>query len=301
MRIEQIYYLVEVYKTRNISIAAENLFITQPAISKSLKNLEKELGVKLLVNSRYGVEFTAEGEAIVKECEGLLNYWYSFENNIHTYLNKDMAESSGQLTIYSTPNIAATILPEIMRDFVKKYCAINLTVIIQSYGAAIDAILKGTCDVALMAYPLDQHAQEDIVIRNILTSQLYVLMDENHPLRNKKSLAIHDIIDYRYVSLSGLDCLTDDSAEDLIYLEQRKNTIHSNDINFVVPFLVGSEYIAIASDLMRFHPVVIEKKIKMIPFRSDRKTSIDAIYLRKNENNQAIKAFLSALPNMMPN
>ena len=62
MRIEQLLYLSEIAKTHSISIAANNLFVSQPAISTAIKKLEEELDVTLFSRSKNGVFLTPIGE-----------------------------------------------------------------------------------------------------------------------------------------------------------------------------------------------------------------------------------------------
>lgn len=61
--------LVTLYKTKSISKAAEQLFITQPALTKRIQALERELGLTLVTRTRQGCSFTQDGEQIVKKAE----------------------------------------------------------------------------------------------------------------------------------------------------------------------------------------------------------------------------------------
>ena len=65
MRLEQLQYVVEIDKTRSISKAAKNLYITQPSISAAISALEKELNIKIFERTKNGVDPTPEGEKIV--------------------------------------------------------------------------------------------------------------------------------------------------------------------------------------------------------------------------------------------
>ena len=62
---QALYYLLEVSAARSFSLAAEKLHMTRPALSTSIKNLEKELGFPLLNRSHEGVTLTPQGEAVV--------------------------------------------------------------------------------------------------------------------------------------------------------------------------------------------------------------------------------------------
>ena len=67
MRLEQINYFVQIVKCGSISRAAEVLFMSQPALSSTMRDFENELGVQLLVRSSKGVSPTEAGERIYQE------------------------------------------------------------------------------------------------------------------------------------------------------------------------------------------------------------------------------------------
>lgn len=73
IKTEQLYYLTELDKTRSFHRCADALFISQPAISRSIKNLEKELDVTLLERSSAGVVPTAVGEKIIQKSNAILS------------------------------------------------------------------------------------------------------------------------------------------------------------------------------------------------------------------------------------
>ena len=64
----------ELYKTRNITKAANNLFIAQPTLTKRLQYIEDELGITLIIRSARGLIFTPEGEYIAKQAQKYLRF-----------------------------------------------------------------------------------------------------------------------------------------------------------------------------------------------------------------------------------
>ena len=66
MRFEQLHCLQEIARTGSITSAAKNLFISQQAVSNSVKQLEEELGVQLMIRSATGISLTAEGKEAVE-------------------------------------------------------------------------------------------------------------------------------------------------------------------------------------------------------------------------------------------
>lgn len=66
-------YFYEVVNTKNITKASENLCVSQPAITKAIKDLENELNVKLLLRSKKGVTPTTEGEILYEHIKDMFN------------------------------------------------------------------------------------------------------------------------------------------------------------------------------------------------------------------------------------
>lgn len=73
MKIEQLKQIVALSKTRSISEAAANLYISQPNLSISIRNLEEELGTQLLIRSNRGVILTTQGERIAEYAQSILS------------------------------------------------------------------------------------------------------------------------------------------------------------------------------------------------------------------------------------
>lgn len=74
MNLIQIEYFVEVARLLSFTKAAEMLHISQPALSKQIMLLEKELGVKLMDRDQRGVKLTLSGKVLLEECEKLQNH-----------------------------------------------------------------------------------------------------------------------------------------------------------------------------------------------------------------------------------
>ena len=72
MRLEHLQYFCEVARTESINEASKNLFMTQPALTAALNNLEKELGFRLLIRSHNGVRLTDSGRKLRDDCEKIL-------------------------------------------------------------------------------------------------------------------------------------------------------------------------------------------------------------------------------------
>ena len=81
-------YVLEVYKTGNFSRAAENLYISQPSLSASIRRLEKQIGEPLFDRSTHPVRLTPCGEAYIRTAQTIVAAEKNFENKIKKYLDE---------------------------------------------------------------------------------------------------------------------------------------------------------------------------------------------------------------------
>ena len=106
-----------VAEEKNVTKAAERLFISQPALSYRLKNLEKELGAAILIRTANGVSFTQQGEHLLKYANDMLRQFTRLKESI-----QNMSDTvQGTLRLGASAVIAHYELPTILRDFLALY------------------------------------------------------------------------------------------------------------------------------------------------------------------------------------
>jgi DNA-binding transcriptional LysR family regulator len=102
------------HETGNITKASELLFISQPALSKRIRNLEEEFGVKLLLRSARGVEFTSEGEHVAAYAVEMLNRLQEAKDTVQ---NMGVLRTKGMIRIGAPNRFAHRVLPGLIRVF----------------------------------------------------------------------------------------------------------------------------------------------------------------------------------------
>jgi len=115
-------YIYEVYKEQSFSKAAQNLYISQPALSASIKKIEKRLGCSIFDRSSNPVRLTEAGTEYVKAIEKIMD----IENRFENYLNNLNQLKTGRLSIGASNVFASFILPEIITKFTAKYPLIKI-------------------------------------------------------------------------------------------------------------------------------------------------------------------------------
>ena len=106
-----LYYLIKINVYQSISLAAENLHISQPALSQAIKNLEKNLNLTLLNRTYRGVNLTEDGKKVVELAQKAFSYFEEIENLALAKQNAAANDSFwDNLTIYANPAYQRLIL-----------------------------------------------------------------------------------------------------------------------------------------------------------------------------------------------
>ena len=122
---EKDFELLEVLdETRNITHAADKLYMTQSALSKRIKSMEQELGVEILLRSRQGIRFTPAGEKVLEHSRAALKQMEQLRRG----LDAMQGEVCGTLKAGVSVNFSYYRLPEVLTEYPKKYPRVRLDI-----------------------------------------------------------------------------------------------------------------------------------------------------------------------------
>ena len=134
-------------KCKNISRAAEILFVSQPAVSKSIKTLESHLNLKLFVRSSKGVALTPEGEILFKHIENAFDEFSLGEQIIKKLKNKEL----GNINIGVSTTIGKSYFLPKFHHFTKKYSDFKVKIINRSTLDTIKLVKEEKLDLGIIA------------------------------------------------------------------------------------------------------------------------------------------------------
>ena len=143
----KIFY--EVAKAGNISKAAKELYISQPAISKAISKLEDSLNVTLFTRSSRGVHMTPEGEILFRHAETAFQALNSGEEE----LKRIREFNIGHLRIGVSNTLCKYILLPYLKKFIEQYPHIKITIEGQATARTISMLEQHTLDIGLVAEP----------------------------------------------------------------------------------------------------------------------------------------------------
>ena len=133
-------------ETRNVTAAAERLYMTQSALSKRIKALEQELDCELLVRSRRGVTFTPAGEMALAHAQLAERELMLLRRNISAYAD----EVTGTLRAGFSVNYAASQLPYVLAQYRASYPRVRLNVHTGQSAALFGQLANGMLDIAVV-------------------------------------------------------------------------------------------------------------------------------------------------------
>jgi len=175
----------EVANSKSISKGAQNLMISQPAVTQSIQTLENELGGKLFIRTPKGVILTNEGEELYKYIKEGMTYFINGTNKFMSLKSLD----NGILNIGSTTIISENYL----MPYLKKFHELYPNIIINITNDLTDNLLKnlrnGTLDIVIMAIP--KYNIKDLQIKKI--SELTDIFVGSQKYKDKDYKSLEDL------------------------------------------------------------------------------------------------------------
>lgn len=142
----------------NISLAAKELFISQPAISKAISKLESNLGCVLFTRNSRGVKLTLEGELLYKQLDTAFHAISLGEET----LKRNGELGVGELSIGVSSTLCKYVLLPYLKDFVRKNPYVKVSISCQSTNETIEALENGTLDIGIVG-ETDRMEQLDFI------------------------------------------------------------------------------------------------------------------------------------------
>ncbi len=191
-------YIYEVYKERSFSLAAKNLFITQPALSASVKKVEKQLGITIFDRTTSPIMLTEEGKVYIETIERIKNIESEMKNKF-----SDMSElKTGTIKISGENFVSSFIIPKIISEFKRKYPGINVE-LTESNSPDLRQLLTNDSIDLLIAHDFDKNLYEaKALFEETLLLAVPEGFKENKKLRSH-AFTREDIIQNKHLKTNG--------------------------------------------------------------------------------------------------
>ncbi|GGJ98763.1 putative HTH-type transcriptional regulator YwbI [Lentibacillus kapialis] len=182
MDIRQLTCFSEVARQKNVTRAAETLHISQPSLSKTIKNLERELDAPLFDRSTHQLKLTDAGKAFLISARKVLD---SFEN-LTSEMEDVMDVKKGEIKIGIPPIIGAAFFAPYISRYKETYPSIDLLLTEVGSKTIRQGVSEGELDIGLICNT--PASEENLATIQLLKDPLMLMVHKNNPLAGEMTL-----------------------------------------------------------------------------------------------------------------
>ncbi len=185
---------ISVAETGNFRQSARDLGISQPTVSARIRHLEDVLGVRLFHRTTRRVSITEAGERLRVRVERMV-----LETRALLAEFRDEARlAGGRLTIGASPSVGASLLPRALGVFRKRWPDVEIVLIDDFYGQALDRIRSGDVDFAVSPFVSDDPAFR---FDRMMEDEFQLAVPSDHPFAGRESVSLAEIDPGALISL----------------------------------------------------------------------------------------------------
>ncbi|MDR7074371.1 cidABC operon transcriptional activator CidR [Fictibacillus barbaricus] len=192
MDIKQLQYFIEVAKYNSFTRAAEQLFITQPTISKMIKNLEDELGLTLFNRSRKKLILTDAGKIIYEQAKLVDKAFH----NIETEMDNLLELKKGHIRIGLPPIFDPTLFPKLVGSFHEKYPAISFELMESGSKKIEEDVENHQLDIGVVVLPTNNKVFEYF---SFMEEDFRLIIHPDHKLADQEEVNLSQLSEESFI------------------------------------------------------------------------------------------------------
>ncbi len=200
MDLDQLRYFLRVAQRGSFTKAAEELEVSQSALSRSIQRLEDELGQPVFERQTRNLVLTEAGSLLQSRAQQV----FSILEDTKAEITDD--GQTGRIRIGAIPTIAPYLLPKVLQQFCKTISSSFANCSREHNDKLLHACTQGEVDLAILAMPFPLSTWRS---RSCLRRELLLVLPPDHPLVDQEKIKIGDIESYPFVLLDEAHCLSD--------------------------------------------------------------------------------------------
>jgi len=193
--VRQLAHLAAVVDAGSLSLAAEKLGLTQPALSKSLSQLEQRVGAPLLQRGKSGSTPTALGRMLAVQGETIASSARRAEMQVENWNRAAI----GNLVIGAPPTIAAYLMPPVIAEFLASRPHVTMRIEVSPSAGLLEKLVTNRMDM-YVGVTRPTELLDGISTIPIYMDALSVFAREGHPVFSRPTLTVGDLADYRWTA-----------------------------------------------------------------------------------------------------
>lgn len=172
---DQFEYILAVAEERNLTKAAERMFISQPAMTLRIKRLEEELGIRIFDRSKIPLEITPEGEIYLTEMKKIK----TMEENLFYRLLTSRHTASRQLVLGIGINRGRALLPVLLPALSALHPQLSFQTREGSDSETESLIKNGSVDIGILSTPI---VSQELYVSPLSTEEVFLAVPRDHPV-----------------------------------------------------------------------------------------------------------------------
>ena len=240
MTLQQLKYILAISETGSMNKAAEQLYVSQPSLTSSVQELEKEIGIKIFNRSGRGVTLTSDGVEFIQYARQVVG---QFDILAEKYINKGSIKKKFGVSAQHYSFVVKAFV-----EMVKKFDTAKYEFAVRETKTA-----EVISDVAAMRSEIGIIYLNDfnrksitkllhsngLVFHSLTKCRPYVYLWKRHPLANEKKITFDQLADYPCLSFEQGDNSTFYLAEELLSTADYQRTIKANDRATMLNLMIG--------------------------------------------------------------
>ena len=199
MTLTQLSYMIAVAEAGNFTLAAEQVFVTQPTLSMQIQKLEDELGVQIFNRTKKPIRLTKVGEQILEQARNIL----AEAKRMDDIVAQEKGYIGGEFKLGIIPTVMHTLLPMFLNTLTNKHPKINLKIQELNTDSIITQLKEGKIDAGIAATPLKY---DNIEERPLYYEPFVGYIPEQHRLNKVEQLSQEDLQDENILVLEEGHC-----------------------------------------------------------------------------------------------
>ena len=186
MNLNQLKIFYMTAKKGNLSLAAQELFISQPAVTKGIQRLQEFYDIKFIDHIGKKLTLTDAGEVLYEIAEKIFELESRAEESIRDFQQR----KRGHIRILSSESFGDYYLPHIIIPFSKAYQLVGISMNILPTEQVVENTATLNNDLGFISYPV---THPKLLLKEVLEDQLVIITSPDHPLTRKQALAPRDL------------------------------------------------------------------------------------------------------------
>lgn len=192
--------MVRVAEANSLTKGAEASFISLPAASTRIKNLEESIGAKLLNRHSQGVTLTPPGQALVHRARLVLGQIEHLRGDLQEYASG----IKGHLRVYANTTALGEFLPEVLKRYLATHPDVNIDLQEKLSNEIVRAVMDGKTDIGIVAGSV---RTESLQTRPYRSDSLVLVVPHLHPVADLPSMRLIDALEFDHVGLHEASAL----------------------------------------------------------------------------------------------